>query len=205
MLKELKELVYQAILDLVGHGLVILTFGNASAFDRGAGLMAIIADVSERKRAEKEAEDKTARLILRQKIVGVLIKKARLKAGKSLRETAEEIGVNQLKVEVLGELDDMATAGTNYVISPYVALIPYPYDFKVDEFETEEIIEVPLAALLDEKCMREGTALVDGQSIDSYFYHYGKKIIWGATARILKQFLEIVSDVMAEGGSLEAK
>jgi len=41
MLNELKELVYQANLDLVGHGLVILTFGNASGIDRRRGLVAI--------------------------------------------------------------------------------------------------------------------------------------------------------------------
>jgi len=41
MLKELKERVYQANLDLVGHGLVILTFGNASGIDRRRGIVAI--------------------------------------------------------------------------------------------------------------------------------------------------------------------
>jgi len=41
MLKELKERVYEANLDLVGHGLVILTFGNASGIDRRRGIVAI--------------------------------------------------------------------------------------------------------------------------------------------------------------------
>jgi 8-oxo-dGTP pyrophosphatase MutT (NUDIX family) len=126
-------------------------------------------------------------------------------ADTALREAEEEVGINRKDVRVLGELDDMATAGTNYVISPVVGLIPYPYRFKVDEFETEEIIEVPIAALLDEKCMEEGTALVEGRAVDSYFYHYGSKVIWGATARILKQFLEIISGLVAQGVSLEIK
>jgi 8-oxo-dGTP pyrophosphatase MutT (NUDIX family) len=121
------------------------------------------------------------------------------------RETEEEIGVSQRDIRVLGELDDMATAGTKYVISPFVGVIPYPYDFKVDEFETEEIIEVPLSALLAKDCCEEGSALVDGKSIESYFYRYGDKLIWGATARILKQFLEIVSEMMAQGIRLETE
>ena len=125
-------------------------------------------------------------------------------ADTALREAEEEIGLNRRDVKVLGQLDDMATAGTNYVISPVVGLIPYPYHFKVDEFETNEIIEVPIAALLDEKCMEEGTALVDGRAVDSYFYHYGDKVIWGATARILKQFLGIISGLVSQGVSLEA-
>jgi 8-oxo-dGTP pyrophosphatase MutT (NUDIX family) len=124
-------------------------------------------------------------------------------ADTALREAEEEIGLKRKDVKVIGQLDDMATAGTNYVISPIVGLVPYPYDFKVDEFETEEIIEVPIAALLDEKCCEEGTALVDGRAVDSYFYHYGDKVIWGATARILKQFLAIISELVANGASLE--
>jgi len=125
-------------------------------------------------------------------------------ADTALREAEEEIGLNRKDVKVIGQLDDMATAGTNYVITPIVGLIPCPYRFKVDEFETDEIIEVPIAALLDEKCMEEGTALVDGKAVDSYFYHYSNKVIWGATARILKQLLEIISDIVAQGVSLES-
>lgn len=123
----------------------------------------------------------------------------------ALRETEEEIGVAQQHIRVLGELDDMATAGTKYVISPYVGIIPYPYHFKVDEFETEEIIEVPISALLKKDCCDEGSALVDGKEIESYFYRYNGKVIWGATARILKQFLEIISDVLAQGARLETE
>jgi 8-oxo-dGTP pyrophosphatase MutT (NUDIX family) len=126
-------------------------------------------------------------------------------ADTALREAEEEIGLDRKDVKVLGQLDDMATAGTNYIISPIVGLIPCPYQFKVDEFETNEIIEVPIAALLDEKCMEEGTALVDGRAVDSYFYHYGSKVIWGATARILKQFLAIISELITQGASLETK
>ncbi len=122
----------------------------------------------------------------------------------ALRETEEEIGVKQDAVRVIGRLDDMATAGTRYIITPFVGLIPHPYHFKVDEFETEEIIEVPLSALLADGCMEEGTALVDGKAIDSYFYHYGKWVIWGATARILKQFLGILCDLQAKGANLRA-
>jgi len=125
-------------------------------------------------------------------------------ADTALREAEEEIGLKRKDVRVLGQLDDMATAGTHYVISPFVGMVPYPYSFKVDEFETEEIIQVSLAHLLDRDCMEEGTALVDGKAIDSYFYRCdNNKVIWGATARILKQFLGIVESLVAQGARLE--
>ena len=41
MLEELKKSVCQANLDLVAHGLVILTWGNVSAIDRQSGLVVI--------------------------------------------------------------------------------------------------------------------------------------------------------------------
>ena len=110
----------------------------------------------------------------------------------ALREAKEEIGLAPDDVEVLGELDDVLTATTNYVISPFVGLIPYPYKFKLDEWETEELIRIPIANLSAKGCFSEDTIIIDGREILTYF-RYSDKIIWGATAKILKQFLEIVT------------
>jgi len=114
------------------------------------------------------------------------------------REAAEEIGLRAGDIEVLGELDDILTIGTNYIISPFVAAIPWPYDFEVDRWETEEVIEVPISALLDEGCLSQGTDILEGKAINTYFYHYHGRVIWGATARILKQFLDIVARIIGE-------
>lgn len=117
-----------------------------------------------------------------------------------LRECTEEIGLPAEAVELLGELDDLPTTTSNYVISPFVAVIPWPCSFKVDPKEVEEIIEVPLSALLDKDCRRQETEIIDGQVVNKYEYHYQGRIIWGATARILNQFLGIVSQVMNKNG-----
>lgn len=115
----------------------------------------------------------------------------------ALRECAEEIGLAPGEVKPLGELDDTLTETSSYVISPFVALIPYPYQFRVDGGEVEEIIEAPVSAFLDKKCVRRVTALIGGQAVTSYFYNYQERLIWGATARILHQFLDIFTRVMA--------
>jgi 8-oxo-dGTP pyrophosphatase MutT (NUDIX family) len=109
----------------------------------------------------------------------------------ALREAQEEIGLAPDDVKILGELDDTATATSNYIISPFIGLIPYPYSFKPDKWETEELIEIPIIALLDKNCFREGITVQNGQEIDTYFYQYGDRSVWGATAKILWQFLEI--------------
>jgi 8-oxo-dGTP pyrophosphatase MutT (NUDIX family) len=116
----------------------------------------------------------------------------------ALRECAEEIGLMADDIEVLGELDDTVTVASGYIVSAFVGLISWPHTFKVDQREVEEIIEVPISALLDKGCLREETKLIDGKAVISYFYHYQETIIWGATARILNQFLDIFARVVGE-------
>lgn len=111
----------------------------------------------------------------------------------ALRESFEEIGLREEDVEILGELDEVTTVTTNYTISPFVAAIPYPYEFSPNPEEVEEIIEVPLSALLDRANFREESHMREGKLHPVYFYDYKGNVIWGATARILKQLLELVS------------
>jgi len=116
----------------------------------------------------------------------------------ALRECAEEIGLMSDEVEILGELDDTVTTTSGYIISPFVGLIPWPNTLKVGPEEAEEIIEVPIFTLLDKDCLREETRIIDHEAVSLYFYHYQERVIWGATARILKQFLDIFAQVAGE-------
>jgi len=107
----------------------------------------------------------------------------------ALRETEEEISLKAKDVEILGEFDDSVTLTSNYVISPFVALIPHPYPLKADGREIREIFSVPLSFLVDEANFKQ----------DSYAYEYEGHIIWGATARILRQFIDLLK---SESGAL---
>lgn len=117
----------------------------------------------------------------------------------ALREAHEEVGLAGSDVEVLGGLDEIVTFGSNFLISPFVGVFPWPYDLRVDTWESDEAFGVPLAALLDPACLREGSDVFDDKPTPSYFYHYEERVIWGATARILHQFLEIVADILPSG------
>lgn len=111
----------------------------------------------------------------------------------ALRESFEEIGLKEKDVEVLGKLEPVTTVSTNYTICPFVAVIPYPYAFALNPEEVEEVIEVPLSFLLDPANFREEWQVREGEMFLVYFYDYKGKVIWGATAKILKQLLELVS------------
>ena len=118
--------------------------------------------------------------------------------GTALRECAEELGIIADRVEILGALDDIVTQTSSYIISPFVAVIPWPYEFKVSAQEIERVIEVPVSALLDDSSRREETEVIAGERVPSYFYYYRDEVIWGATARILSQFLDILARVMGK-------
>jgi 8-oxo-dGTP pyrophosphatase MutT (NUDIX family) len=110
----------------------------------------------------------------------------------ALREAYEEIGLKESDVQIIGVLDDYVTI-TEFIVTPIVGFFPYPYPFKVSEIEIAELIEVPLSSLLDKACFSEREIFRGGQNevVDSY--QYEKHVIWGATARILKQFLDLIS------------
>jgi 8-oxo-dGTP pyrophosphatase MutT (NUDIX family) len=109
----------------------------------------------------------------------------------ALREAHEEIGLKESDVQIIGILDDIVTI-TEFIVTPIVGLFPYPYPFKVSEVEIAELIEVPLSSLLDNKCFSEKEIIRGGQKEVVYAYQYGKHVIWGATARILNQFLDLI-------------
>jgi 8-oxo-dGTP pyrophosphatase MutT (NUDIX family) len=109
----------------------------------------------------------------------------------ALREASEEIGLKESDVQIVGVLDDIVTI-TEFIVTPIVGLFPYPYPFKVSEVEIAELIEVPLLHLLDENCFGEMEITRGDRKEIVYAYQYGRHTIWGATARILKQFLDLI-------------
>jgi 8-oxo-dGTP pyrophosphatase MutT (NUDIX family) len=109
----------------------------------------------------------------------------------ALREAFEEIGLKENDIQILGVLDDIVTI-TEFIVTPFVGLFPYPYPFQVSPIEIAELIEVPLASLLDEKCFGEREILQGEKRRIVYTYQYENHTIWGATALILKQFLDLI-------------
>jgi 8-oxo-dGTP pyrophosphatase MutT (NUDIX family) len=111
----------------------------------------------------------------------------------ALREAWEEIRLPADAVEVLGMLDDTETRATQFVITPVVGIVTRPVVFQPDGREIERVIEVPLETLRDPAIFRTELWEVGGVGHDVHFYDVSvEDVIWGATARILKQFLDIV-------------
>ncbi len=112
----------------------------------------------------------------------------------ALRECEEEIGLTRDVVDVLGVLDDRETYATDFVITPFVGLVRAPVAWRPDGEEIEKVIEVPYAALVVPGAFRVEHWERDGATRPVYFFDWQGESIWGATARILKHYLELLED-----------
>lgn len=108
----------------------------------------------------------------------------------ALRETYEEVGIEPAQVEILGELDDV-WAISNHVVTPVVGVIPHPFAYRVSTEEIAEIIEAPLSFFMDTNNCRLESRPYRGKDVPAYFYQYEHHTVWGLTAMILREFLEV--------------
>lgn len=108
----------------------------------------------------------------------------------ALREAHEELGIDPSAVRIVAGLAPVLTVVTRYVITPFVGYTPSRPATRADSFEVAEVIDAPLSALMDPAIRRVEVWDSHGVTREVYFYQYGPHLIWGATARILKQFLD---------------
>ena len=110
----------------------------------------------------------------------------------ALRETEEETGVDAARVEVLGTIPDYST-GTGYLITPVVAWIDAPVDYRPDPTEVAECFEVPFSFLIDTRNHRLESAMYKGRMRSYYAVPYHHRYIWGATAGMLVTLTRVIA------------
>jgi 8-oxo-dGTP pyrophosphatase MutT (NUDIX family) len=119
-------------------------------------------------------------------------------ADTALREAEEEIGLDRTRVSLLGELPPTSTFATNYVIHPYVGLIPAGLAWQLSAREVDEVLELPLQAVQAGRTRRRLERR--GISFETDVYVVEESLIWGATARILEHLLERLDTRSGPGG-----
>ncbi len=106
----------------------------------------------------------------------------------ALRETQEEIGLAPETVEVLGTLTPVNTL-TGYYITPFVGLIPHPYDFKPSPREVKRLLVLPLKQFYSPQGWGVGSYTFRGRKARVCYWRNDQEVVWGATARILLNLL----------------
>ena len=113
----------------------------------------------------------------------------------ALREAEEEIGINPDDVDILGKSRTITTV-TNYQVTPYVGILPWPYPLNLSHIEVEKIILIPVNWLINPQAHQVKSwkpDLANGIGFPVIFFEeYQGEILWGATAQIVVDFLEII-------------
>jgi 8-oxo-dGTP pyrophosphatase MutT (NUDIX family) len=110
----------------------------------------------------------------------------------ALREAEEEVGVRPSQVRVAGSLTPLYIPPSRYCVTPVVGLAAETPVFVPFLAEVEEILEVPLAHLLDPATVRRETWILERGEVSVPFYAFGRHKIWGATAMVLAEFLTLL-------------
>jgi 8-oxo-dGTP pyrophosphatase MutT (NUDIX family) len=111
----------------------------------------------------------------------------------ALREASEEIGLAPSDVEILGQLEPLATLSSRSGITPFVGVLSARPVLHPNPHEVELAFDVALAVLMDEAVYTEERWDTPwGKDRAVHFFHLPDDIVWGATARILHELLELV-------------
>ena len=111
----------------------------------------------------------------------------------ALRESEEEIGISRNNVQVIGQLNPFNTS-TGYIVFPIVGIIDSLDKLSRNSIEVDRIFCIPLAWLCDPEHSRIQEFFgADGKIRDAWFFDlYEGELLWGITAKITKDLIEII-------------
>ena len=114
----------------------------------------------------------------------------------ALREAHEEIGLSPEHVELVGALPPVGTFVTGYRIFPFVGTIADGYEWVLQEDEVEQLLELPLPALM--RGFESKRLMGRGVPIKTPTYTVEGHFVWGATARIVEHLLGRLAPLLGD-------
>lgn len=118
----------------------------------------------------------------------------------ALREAEEEIGIIAEDIHVLGKLSELFIPVSNFIVYPFVGYMDHTPKFLAQETEVKAVLEIPFSALEDTGNIKL-TKMQFGKNItlrDVPYFSIDNYVIWGATAMILSELLDVVGIVTRE-------
>ncbi len=114
----------------------------------------------------------------------------------ALRETMEEIGVEKEHVQIIGALSPLYVFVSNFYVQPYVGYIPKKPTFILQESEVDYVITETLDTLVNPNTIKEKDLLIRGNTIPKVpFFDIQGETLWGATAMITSELLEVIKKI----------
>ncbi|MBP7533607.1 MAG: CoA pyrophosphatase [Chitinophagales bacterium] len=115
----------------------------------------------------------------------------------ALRETEEEFGIDRKLISIVGSLSELYIPVSNNIVLPTVGSLQKPPTFIPNAAEVAQIIEVPINYLLDKTIVKQTIiTLQNGLQIEAPYFDVFGHIVWGATAMMLSELLQIVEETL---------
>jgi len=111
----------------------------------------------------------------------------------ALRESREEVGIEAQDVDIAGPLFARSTIKSGLSVQPFVGIIPWPYPFTPDPREVQSVHTADLKTLASAR-LGEGNRF----GLIPPVYPLDNEAVWGLTARILEELLEVLGPLIGE-------
>jgi 8-oxo-dGTP pyrophosphatase MutT (NUDIX family) len=113
----------------------------------------------------------------------------------AIREAWEEVGILPEEVKLIGPISDLFVPASNFLVSPIIGYSEKKPLFVPELKEVDRIIETPLELLLHLETRKQRTLEVGGKiKLDAPYFDIENEIVWGATAMILGEFLQVLEN-----------
>ena len=116
----------------------------------------------------------------------------------ALRESWEEVGLAAGKVTILGEFDEYYSV-TDLIVTPYVGWLESLSDLTPNPDEVQEILQVPWTIFRNDNLLRIEMRKRFEREMKIYFYRFGEQEVWGLTAQIIRDFLQLIEPLEHSG------
>jgi 8-oxo-dGTP pyrophosphatase MutT (NUDIX family) len=120
----------------------------------------------------------------------------------AVRETYEEIGLQLTNENHIGALTPLFIPVSQFMVFPYVFLKSKIGDYILDKSEVDYIIHYPLRKLTDKSLIKLTNFQISNRIISTPYYAIMEEVVWGATAMILSEFIEILKRVQTKNPGL---
>ena len=108
----------------------------------------------------------------------------------AIREAFEETGISACRNDVIGTLTPVQIPISGFSVLPVICVLEKKPEFDLCEVEVKSVFTADLLALLENETNRNIVAR--GINIDAPCFVYDEKIIWGATAMVLRELKEVI-------------
>ena len=114
----------------------------------------------------------------------------------AIRETFEEVGIDPISINIIGEMTQVYVPPSNFLIHPFVGYLDLEPSFKADKREVKKIIEVNIEDLFSDEIIKNKKMNLGRNNnslyVDVPYMDLNNKIVWGATSVILNEFRKML-------------